>query len=109
MAEWQPAQMAQPMEWVLIPYHRAIPIGVIRRLEFDGTTSKDPDVWYRAVTYSDRSEHRELIGYARTFEAACRAAFDYELERQRTRHAIAAVRAHERPRGSDKAPPHIGA
>jgi hypothetical protein len=96
MADWQPAQLARPTEWVMADNARAIPFAVIRRLEFDAGYSHDPEVWWRAVTWAESSEHRELIGYARTFQAAARAAWEHRLARDRDRHAAAAVRAHER-------------
>ena len=84
-ADWHPAQDAQPAEWELRSLNATY--ALVRRLEFPAYRANE--IWFRAVTYSPNPTHRRLIGYCRTFEDACRAAWEHHLEEARRAHAIA--------------------
>ena len=105
MAEWEPFQMAEPVEWRLVysvrPYD---PIGLIRRLEFG--PSWKPEIWYRAVTFSRDPAGRELVGYARTGEHAARLLWERMLEESRAQSLRAGSRQDERGERSGGGPTH---
>lgn len=105
VAEWEPFQMAEPVEWRLVysvrPYD---PIGLIRRLEFG--PSWKPEVWYRAVTFSSDPAGRELVGYARTAEHAARLLWERMLEDSRAQSLRAGSRQDERGERNAGGPTH---
>lgn len=64
---WHPILAAHeysPGEWIMVD-PSAKPYAVIRALELGGERG------YRAVTWAERSEERQLIGYWQTLRAAC--------------------------------------
>lgn len=68
-SEWHPILAAvevEPGHWNMVGQWDRI-YGVIRLLEIGGERG------YRAVTWAERSEDRELIGYYRSLRAACEA------------------------------------
>ncbi|MFI5060616.1 MAG: hypothetical protein ACHP7F_04150 [Actinomycetales bacterium] len=75
MAAWHPGVNAQPIEWRLRQDAVGEPYAVVRRFEFGDP--KHPEIWFRVVTWTPRSEGRELIGWCRTIEAAAAAGWDY--------------------------------
>jgi len=67
---WHPILAAHeyaPGEWIMVD-PSAKPYAVVRALEVAGERG------YRAVTWAERSEDRQLIGYWRTLRAACAGA-----------------------------------
>lgn len=68
--EWHPLLAAEedPVGTWTMRSPDGAPYGVIRLLEIGGERG------YRAVTWAERSEDRELVGYYRTLRAAAMAA-----------------------------------
>lgn len=66
------------------------PYAVVRRLLLGDPNSQEE--WFRVVTWSPDSAGRELIGWCRTFEAACHAAWDHKCAYESWRHYNAAHR-----------------
>lgn len=69
---WHPILAAvedEPGSWRMIAQYGQC-YGVIRMLEIAGERG------YRAVTWAERSEDRELIGYYRSLRAACAATHE---------------------------------
>lgn len=67
---WHPilaAQETEPGHWNMVAQYGEC-YAVVRMLRIDD------EVGYRAVTWAERSEDRELIGYYRTLRAATYAA-----------------------------------
>lgn len=70
MVQWHPILATREFEaghWEMVGQWEQV-YGVIRLLEANGERG------YRAVTWAERSEDRELIGYYRTLRAATMAA-----------------------------------
>lgn len=68
-AEWHPILAAietEPGLWHMVDANNAC-YGVVRLLSIGGQTG------YRAVTWAERSENRELIGYFRSLRSAAAA------------------------------------
>jgi hypothetical protein len=101
VAPWHPVVNAQPTEWVLRQGAAGEPYAVVRRFAF-GDPNR-PEIWFRIVTWAQRSEGRELIGWCRSLEAAASAAWDHRCAYESWRHHLAAKRtdsatmARERP------------
>lgn len=112
MAEWHPIRNASPIEWdndgPVLWYLANGPVSIadqryaiIRRLTFDTET------WYRATTWAQLSENRQLLGYFRDLHTAAAYAWQDHLQRGREMHAAASTAqrwtgeppAHERPPG----------
>lgn len=75
MSHWHPILAAHeyaPGEWIMVD-PSAKPYAVVRALEVAGERG------YRAVTWAERSEDRQLIGYWRTLRAACEGAHRFHL------------------------------
>jgi hypothetical protein len=69
-ASWHPilaAVESEPGQWLMMAQFGRC-YGVIRYLRIGGEWG------YRAVTWAERSDERQLIGYFRTLRAACWAA-----------------------------------
>lgn len=67
MTSWHPilnAHETEPGSWTMIGAFEQ-PYALIRFLSIGG------ELGYRAVTWAERSEDRELIGYYTTLRAAC--------------------------------------
>jgi hypothetical protein len=92
MVDWHPFRLADPVEWHIRYPVSVPPIGVVRRLEF----GIRPDVWFRAVTWSEDSTRRRLIGYFATPEDAAAAVWGEYLARSTAQHRVAATRGHEK-------------
>lgn len=83
LAEWHPVGLADPVEWIVKHPTEPSPWGLIRKLRFqDGMVAS---TWFRAVTWSGRSEDRQLIGYSKTLEDAARAVWDHAYQERRAR------------------------
>jgi hypothetical protein len=91
MVDWHPFSLADPVEWYIRYPVDVAPIGVVRRLEF----GIKPDVWFRAVTWSEDSTRRQLIGYFTTPQDAAQAVWQAYLAESRAQHQQAAKRQHE--------------
>lgn len=89
MGDWHPFRLADPVEWYIRYPVSVPPIGVVRRLEF----GIKPDVWFRAVTWSEESARRRLLGYFATPEDAAAAVWQAYLVESRAQHEQAAKRA----------------
>lgn len=74
---WHPLLAAHEYaagEWIMIdPLAR--PYAVVRLIEISGERG------YRAVTWAERSDDRELIGYRRSLRGACELAHSAFLRR----------------------------
>ncbi|CAD5999106.1 hypothetical protein [Agreia sp. COWG] len=93
MADWHPSQLLEPAEWFLRPSKTEPPVAVIRRLSRRAPDGLTEEVWFRVVTWSSASEHRELVGWCRTLEAAAAAGWDhYNAHRSWLHHVGAAPR-----------------
>ncbi len=90
VVEWSPVQIARPVEWMLQVAESTPPMAVIRRLVY-GDPNR-PEIWFRAVTWSSASEERELLGFTRSFEAACELGWDWGHAVNSWRHYHAAIR-----------------
>lgn len=90
MAGQHPMSQARAAEWLMRAAESQPPYAVIRRFLF-GDPNR-PEEWFRVVTYSSASEARELIGWCRTFEAACAAGWDYKCAYESWRHYNASRR-----------------
>lgn len=66
------------------------PYAVIRHFRFGNPNHAEE--WYRVVTWSPRSDQRELIGWCQTFEAACNVGWDYHMALTSWQHHLAARR-----------------
>ncbi|RFA12180.1 hypothetical protein B7R22_17280 [Subtercola boreus] len=104
MADWHPAMLAVPDQWVLKHPASPNPWAVIRLLRFRGPKNEVED-WYRVVTWQETSRGRELICWCRTLAAACEAAWDFNRAASSWQHAQAGSRAHERLGGAPCRPP----
>lgn len=91
VAEWNPSANARPSEWLLRMNEHENPYAVVRRFLYGDRNH--PEEWFRVVTWSPTSETRELIGWVRTFDAACKLGWDYHLAYESWRHHLAARRA----------------
>lgn len=87
---WTPAAHARPAEWLLRMAESQPPYAVVRRFLL-GDPNR-PEEWFRVVTWSPTSEGRELVGWVRTFEAACALGWDYKCAYESWRHHMAARR-----------------
>lgn len=70
MTDWHPILAAHEYaagEWIMVD-PSAKPYAVVRALEVGGERG------YRAVSWAEGSEDRQLIGYWRTLRAACEGA-----------------------------------
>lgn len=75
MSSWHPIMAAHEYaagEWLMID-PSAKPYAVVRALEVGGERG------YRVVTWAERSEDRQLVGYWQTLRAACAAAHRHYL------------------------------
>jgi|GEM_PF-1192987 len=75
MTAWHPILSAHeyaPGEWIMVD-PSAKPYAVVRALELAGERG------YRVVTWAERSDDRELVGYWLTLRAACAAAHRHYL------------------------------
>ncbi|SKA87051.1 hypothetical protein SAMN06295879_1023 [Agreia bicolorata] len=91
MADWHPTQALEPAEWYLRPAKAEDPVAVIRRLSKRSRDGQSEEVWFRVVTWSPRSEDRELIGWCRTLQAAATAGWDYQNALRSWMHNVYAV------------------
>lgn len=91
VARWSPAAHARPTEWLLRVTESQPPYAVVRRFLL-GDPNR-PDEWFRVVTWSSTSSGRELVGWVRSFDAACALAWDHQCAFQSWRHHMAAKRA----------------
>lgn len=85
-----PLNQARPTEWLMRVTDSQPPYAVIRRL-----LKGDPnhaEEWFRVVTWAQRSEERELIGYVRTLNEAAVLGWDYKCAYESWRHHLAASR-----------------
>lgn len=124
MSDWSPTSYARPTEWLLRVSESQPPYAVVRRF-LKGDPNR-PEEWFRVVTYAPTSEARELIGWVRTFDAACQLGWDYKVAFEEWRHHMAArrvdnsvmaaakpaanelvtfYREHRKPASTTKAPP----
>ncbi len=74
---WHPllaADEVEPGVWLMRAWD-ATPYGIVRTLEIGGERG------YRATTWAERPDQRELIGYWRTLRAACAGAHRAYLRR----------------------------
>ncbi|WP_431220348.1 hypothetical protein [Leifsonia xyli] len=90
MAGEHPMNQARGMEWFMCVAESQPPYAVIRRFLF-GDPNR-PEEWFRVVTWSPSSETRELIGWCRSFEAACTVGWDYRCAFESWRHYNASRR-----------------
>ena len=90
--EWSPAAHARPTEWLQRVTESQPPYAVIRRFLL-GDPNR-PEEWFRVVTWSPTSEARELIGWVRTFDAACAVGWDHYC-------AFESWRSHMAPQRTD--------
>jgi hypothetical protein len=104
MADWHPAMLAVPDQWVLKHPATPRPWAVIRMFTFRGPKN-EVDVWYRVVTWEETSQGRELICWCRTLALAAEAAWDYNRAARSWQHAQAGHRMHERQGGPPPKPP----
>jgi hypothetical protein len=63
-----------------------------------------PEEWFRVVTWAPTSEARELVGWVRTFDAACTLAWDHQCAFESWRHHMAARRVDAGTMASQKPP-----
>jgi hypothetical protein len=88
--EWSPAAHARPTEWLLRVTESQPPYAVVRRF-LKGDPNR-PEEWFRVVTWAPTSEARELVGWVRTFDAACALGWDHKCAFESWRHHMAARR-----------------
>jgi len=102
---WSPTAHARPAEWLLRVAESQPPYAVVRRFLLGDPNRADE--WFRVVTWAPTSDTRELIGWVRTFEAACFLAWDHKCAYESWRHHLAAQRVDStamnqlKPRASD--------
>lgn len=94
MSTWSPLRALQPAEWLLVPSRLTGHVAIIRRFRFGGEGGEE---WFRAVTWHETSERRELIGWARTLEVASQAAWDWWCAAEQWRHDRVGKRRHGTP------------
>lgn len=92
MVNWHPRGNAYPVEWLLRSGRWAEPYAVLRAVD----TRFEDKTW--GAVYELR-EYRtdEPLGTFATGDEASVWAWEWILAKERTRHRLAAVRAHERP------------
>lgn len=102
MVDWSPAAHARPAEWLLRVTESQPPYAVVRRF-LKGDPNK-PEEWFRVVTWAPTSEARELIGWVRSFDAACALGWDHYCAFQSWRSHMAARRADPETMAREKPP-----
>ncbi len=88
--DWSPTAHARPTEWLMRVTESQQPYAVIRRV-LKGDPNR-PEEWFRVVTWAPSSEGRELIGWVKSFDAACALAWDHKCAYESWRHHMAARR-----------------
>lgn len=88
--EWRPAAHARAAEWLLRVTESQPPYGVVRRFLM-GDPNR-PEEWFRVVTWAPSSDARELVGWVRSFDAACALAWDHKCAFESWRHHMASRR-----------------
>ena len=73
---------ARPIEWVVPVFGTTEPGAIIRLFE---KSARDPDAWYRSVTWAATSDSRRLIGWTRTLHAAVQVVIDYQTAERELR------------------------